>query len=296
VTESSTEELILHVLREGSWSLFSTETNKWKPSFFLITDTTLYWQKKESSTTLSGELIYKDANVEKVPGPTSKYSFGLKITANDKTITIATKNEVTQQTWYKDLTEGVPAVVNQSAKKGKNLRVQKRVGGAVATSAAGKRIIKEAVGVEGYKGVKIIKQLVTILYGKKKSNEVEELIIKISVKVVVLVRNKVLTRDDLNLCKNDIKSSCDLLAHYASFPFEYSVENLKNRLQTVCDGLFVILQYHLTDKNKDKLKELISFLLSEQMLDTLYKNPDLKDLRKDLTYLMKNTSNRLESL
>jgi len=131
---------------------------------------------------------------------------------------------------------------------------------------------------------------------KKKALEIEELIIKLGVKIVLLTRNNLLTVDDLKLCKNDLKMCCDLIAHAAAFTYEYSADSLANRLLPLSEGILVMLQYHLSDKNKSKLKELISFLLSEQILDTLYKHQDMKEARKDLTYLMKNTSARLDTI
>jgi len=181
-------------------------------------------------------------------------------------------------------------------KKGKTLRVQKRVGGTIATSTAGKKIIKEALGSDGYKGIKIIKLVATAVHGKKKALEIEEMIIKIGVKIVLLVRNNILTVEDLKLCKSDLKSCCDLLSHSVTFTYEYSAESLAGKLIPLTEGIMVMLQYHLTEKNKNKLKELISYLLSEPLMDTLYKNPDMKEARKDLTYLMKNTSARLDIL
>jgi len=129
---------------------------------------------------------------------------------------------------------------------------------------------------------------------KKKALEIEELIIKIGVKIVLLARNNILTVEDLKLCKNDLKSCCDLLVHSVAFTFEYSAESLAGKLIPLSEGIMVMLQYHLTEKNKSKLKELISYLLSEPILDTLYKHPDMKEARKDLTYLMKNTSAKLD--
>jgi len=165
------EELIsLLVLREAPWKLFVQDTNKWKTFFFLITENTLYWQKKESSTRLSGNISIKEPVVEKINGPSNKYSYALKISNNDKSISISTQNESLLLLWFKDLTEGVTSVSNQSpARQGKTLRVQKRVGGTIASSTAGKKIIK-ALGADGYKGIKILKLVVNSVHGKKKSS------------------------------------------------------------------------------------------------------------------------------
>jgi len=105
-----------------------------------------------------------------------------------------------------------------------------------------------------------------------------------------------LTVEDLKLCKNDLKMCCDLIAHSAAFTFEYSADGLANKLLPLTEGILVMLQYHLSDKNKNKMKELISYLLSEPILDALYKHQDMKEARKDLTYLMKNTSARLDTI
>jgi len=292
------EELIsLLVLREGTWKLYLPDTKIWKSFFFLITESTLYWQKKESSTRLSGNMLLKDISIEKMNGPSNKYSFGLKISNPEKSIAISTPNESLQLLWFKDLTEGVSSVSNQSpARQGKTLRVQKRVGGTIATSTAGKKIIKEALGQDGYKGIKVIKTVINTIHGKKKALEIEELIIKLGVKIVLLTRNNLLTVEDLKLCKTDLKMCCDLISHSAAFTYEYSADTLAKKLHPLSEGILVMLQYHLSDKNKSKVTELISYLLSEPVLDTLYKHQDLKEARKDMTYLMKNISARLDTI
>jgi len=253
-------------------------------------------KKKVSSTRLSGQITFKDATIEKVASGTSKYSFGIKITQADKSVTLATQNESVQQVWFTDMTEGITTSSQTMAKQGKTLRVQKRVGGSIAGSSAGKKLIKEVIGPEGYKGIKIIKKVVSSLDGKKKATEIEEIIIKIGVKVVLLVKNNLLTKDDFAFCKTDLKNCCDSLAHAAAFTFEYSVPTLQEKLKILIDGILVMLQYHLTEKNKQILRDLADYLTSERVLDTLYKHQDFKQDKKEWTYLMKNTSAKLDIL
>jgi len=130
-------------------------------------------EKKESSTAIIGEISVKDATVEKINSGLPKNIFAFNITKDDKTVQIAAEKESLQEEWFNVLIESATKPPHElptcARKETRMLRAQKRVGGTIATSAAGKKIIKEALGTEGYKGISIIKKVVTAVDGKKKS-------------------------------------------------------------------------------------------------------------------------------
>jgi len=129
-------------------------------------------EKKETSTGLHGEVMLKDCLIEKASSGSSKVPFGIKITKDDKILLLAVDKEVLQEEWIKDILESLdkpPSQIQQNKRETRILRAQKKVGGSLATTAAGKKIIKEFLGTEGYKGIKILKQIVVDVDGKKKS-------------------------------------------------------------------------------------------------------------------------------
>jgi len=172
VISTSTEFISAVVTKEGVL-LMQCPQQKWKPRFFALCGSVLYWKSRESSTVIKGEISLKDAKIEKYAAGTTKTTFALKIAKEDKTLLIAAEKESLQEEWLADLQENADkppasAPPNSGRKETRMLRAQKKVGGSIATSAAGKKIIREALGTEGYKGITIIKTVVTTVDGKKK--------------------------------------------------------------------------------------------------------------------------------
>lgn len=61
----------------------------------------------------------------------------------------------------------------------------------MATSKAGKALIRDFMGKSGVRLIEIIKEIITIHEGKKKASEIEDNIIKLGVKVILAWKNKV---------------------------------------------------------------------------------------------------------
>jgi len=53
------------------------------------------------------------------------------------------------------------------------MRIKKNVGGSVATSGAGKGLIKEFLGKDGVKLLDLVKKIITIHEGKKKQRKLK---------------------------------------------------------------------------------------------------------------------------
>jgi len=100
-------------------------------------------KKKESSTAITGEISVKDATVEKINSGLPKNIFAFNITKDDKTVQIAAEKESLQEEWFNVLIESATKPPHElptcARKETRMLRAQKRVGGTIATSAAGKK-------------------------------------------------------------------------------------------------------------------------------------------------------------
>jgi len=77
------------------------------------------------------------------------------------------------------------------------MRLKKNLGGKIATSAAGKSLIKDMLGPTTITVINILKELIESKDGKKKANEIENIAIKIGVKIILLYNNKNIPDRDL---------------------------------------------------------------------------------------------------
>jgi len=141
IMNSSTEFVSAPVTKDGILSLLSAPS-KWKPVYFILCGSILYWKKKESATAILGEISLKDTKIEKVP--VSKY-FIIKITKDDKSWQISTEKEIICDEWINELIQNSQKPPSSAPltptgrKETRMLRAQKKVGGSIATSTAGKK-------------------------------------------------------------------------------------------------------------------------------------------------------------
>jgi len=294
---SSSEFISAPVSKEGMLCHLSS-SNKWKPVYFVLCGSMLYWKNKETSTAILGEIFLKDAIIEKLT-VLPKSNFVIKITKDDKLWQISTEKETVCDEWINELIQNAqkpPSIplIPTNRKETRILRAQKKVGGTIATSAPGKKIIREALGTEGYKSISIVKKIVDAVDGKKKAKEVEELLIRLGVKIILLAKNKEITLEDLARHKKSIKSVCDLMSHHSQFTFDYSHVSLQNQIKLLVDDITKTLSRCFSPKNMSRFAELHTYLSSAHVLDKLFIDPNMRGLKKEWHYLMKNVSSQLD--
>eukprot|EP01123_Difflugia_compressa_P006417 TRINITY_DN18622_c0_g1_i1.p1 TRINITY_DN18622_c0_g1~~TRINITY_DN18622_c0_g1_i1.p1 ORF type:complete len:137 (-),score=11.10 TRINITY_DN18622_c0_g1_i1:116-526(-) len=124
---------------------------------------------------------------------------------------------------------------------------------------------------------------------KKKSKEVEEEIINIAVKVILLVKHKNLSRADIIPLKEKITELCNYFIHCIKFVFDYipGPEEKTHILATaLVEESIKLFQKHLSPKNLLKYTELCNYITSTRTLDLLLLEPQLKPSRDDWSFIM----------
>jgi len=124
---------------------------------------------------------------------------------------------------------------------------------------------------------------------------VEELLIRLGVKIILLAKNKEITLEDLARHKKSIKSVCDLMSHHSQFTFDYSHVSLQNQMKLLVDDIAKTLSRCFSPKNMSRFAELHTYLSSAPVLDMLFIDPNMRGLKKEWHYLMKNVSSQLDS-
>jgi len=129
---------------------------------------------------------------------------------------------------------------------------------------------------------------------KKKAKEVEDLLIRLGVKIILLAKNKDLTLQDLTHHRTSIKGVCDLMAHHSQFAFEYTSASIQNQMAILVEDVKKTLKNFLSPKNMTRFIELNTYLSSSPILDMLFLDPSMREWKKEWHYLMKNISTRLD--
>lgn len=258
----------------------------------------MLWKKKEL-TTFKNSLSLVNAKVEKTSINVPKSCYGLTI-SNEQSVTLVADKESVIDSWIADITAASskpPTTIDFKKEQSNMMKAQKKVGSSVATSAAGKKIIRDTLGEDGYAGIRIIKKLTNGLDGKKKSKEIEEEIIRLGVKVLLLISNKELPLDELKKHKHTVLPLFDTLMHYYTFSYEYSAENIQTHTAKLVEESTKTLAPFFSEKNVEAYKELQKYLTSTRFLDYFYTTEDngVKDMRKQWYDIIKRAKYIVEA-
>jgi len=213
-------------------------------------------------------------------------------TATGDIFLIATDTEDERKDWlsaFEENQDKEPGSGSASTKKKQStaMRLKKNVGGNVATSSAGKSLIKEFVGKEGVKILDIVKKVVTLHENKKKAEEVENIIIRIAVKVILLWKNKDLTADDIASTIPGVKAVWSDVIDFAEMSFAYDPVKIKEHGDNLQKSFTALLSEYITDKNLQALRDAMAYLVHKELLDILFANDAQEDLKKELNKILR---------
>jgi len=172
------------------------------------------------------------------------------------------------------------------------LELKKSVGGKIATSSVGKKIIKEIIGQDGVKILAILKQILTDLYGKEKAKETENDIIRISVKIILLYRNETITQEDIKKLKPRLQRLWHICQDYANLlNFDYNAKAVQEHANNFFNVLSSILNGQISEKNMQKMNQIRDLMFATETLDYLYSNETSKEQRKKFAGILEKYYN-----
>jgi len=148
------------------------------------------------------------------------------------------------------------------------------------------------IGKDGVKVINIIKDTITDLYDKTKAKEVENDIIRMGVKFILLFRNEDITLTDLNTLQPRVQKLWHISQDYAYIiNFDYNPQSIQEAGTLVFELLRTLLSQHMTEKNLEKLNEIHALLFSVKVLDYLFKSEEMKKGRKELAEILERNYN-----
>jgi len=246
--------------------------------------------KKEKTIMLGGCLI-------EIIDPIHKKDFVFQIvTPDNDTFIFSTSNQETLNNWFENLNveKDKPPVVSETTRKkqGKLLRVTKSVGGKVATSSAGKKIIRDMIGKDGVKLITIIKKVIEDLFDKSKSKEIENDIIRIGVKVILLYRNESITDNDFSQLRPRVQRLWHITQDYANIiNFDYNAEAIQECANNFFTELIQILNGQISEKNIQKVRDVQQTVFATDVLNYLFREEVNQPRRKLLAQILEKYYN-----
>eukprot|EP01125_Pyxidicula_operculata_P001564 TRINITY_DN11417_c0_g1_i1.p1 TRINITY_DN11417_c0_g1~~TRINITY_DN11417_c0_g1_i1.p1 ORF type:complete len:303 (+),score=83.26 TRINITY_DN11417_c0_g1_i1:36-944(+) len=286
--EYETETVELSIDKEGACELFLKK--KWKSKYAVLSGGGIFYKSKKKDPELEGPIVFTGANIAK--NDEHKKKFAISVTLNGEENLISFDDEATRKEWMealeagKDKEPGVGKGKNK-VKQSRAMRLKKNITGSVATSAAGKGLIKEFLGKDGVRLLEIIKEIITIYEGKKQATDIENNIIKIAVKVILLWKNKDITNKDIASTIPGVKSVWSDAIDFCEMSFAYDPAKIKSHGKELSHAFSKLLGDYITEKNIEKLKYTIDYVVEEKLLNILFQDDKQEPLKRELTDILR---------
>jgi len=155
-----------------------------------------------------------------------------------------------------------------------------------------KKIIKDIIGKDGVKLLSIIKKLITETHNKERAKEVENDIIRISVKIILLYRNENISNDELTQLKPRVQRLWHIVQDYANIiNFDYNSTAVQDSANNFFNVLLNMLNGLISEKNLQKVRDINELLFSTETLDYLFTNENSIEKRKLLAHILEKYYN-----
>jgi len=171
-------------------------------------------------------------------------------------------------------------------KQSTSMRVKRNVSCAVATTTAGKDVIRKFVGKKALQSIEIVKEVVSQFEDKKKANEIENFIIKIAVKAILLWQNRDITEEDIAEVVPMIRSLWISVLNYCQMPFTYDPVLIKSSGEELAIAFSNIMAPHVSEKTLNVMRETISYLEQRELLDIVFEKEEQDGMRKDIVRIL----------
>jgi len=240
------------------------------------------------------DILLRDSEVTIEEGGYLKKDFVFKVKTQDgKEYYFASKEQQTIVNWVQEINnlkdmEVTVELREEEDKLDAGKRMRRYIGSKVASSTAGKKIIKELIGKNGIKILDIIKKVIAAQTGDdKKGKEVEEDIIKIGVKAILLHRDKDISSTDVNALKPALRAIWNVVLDYAGvLNFDCDCEKIRNKALDLHNGIKRILQPHVSEVNYQKIDNIYEIIFSPERMNLFFTSPDFVEDRQILVSIL----------
>jgi len=169
------------------------------------------------------------------------------------------------------------------------MRLKKGAASSVATSSAGKGMIKEFLGKDGILLLDLVKQVITNYEGKKKATEIEDNIIRVAVKVILLWQNKDITNANIASTVPKVKAVWSDIIDFCEMSFAYDPPKIKASGEELVICFTNLLKDYVTENTLARLKATISYITTQALLDGVFASSsrEQEEIKKELMRILR---------
>lgn len=241
----------------------------WKKHFFVVVGGTFFEFESSTSSKPLEEFPLKDAKLkEDTEYASRRYTFSLEFPEKEFSLSATTEEE--KKLWLAQLKEGVDKPIGswisrRNTKKGLVFRATNTVTGKMATSFAGRKLIREFVPDIVLNTLDSLKRFVRLIDGEEKAENFEKNILRLSTKVALLFKNSKLHHDDVKILHQPLNKVYTLIIDGHEGLPSFKIENLFDTLSTVKVLLFKLLTPHFKPKSVNRLTSVFDYVSMENM-------------------------------
>eukprot|EP01103_Thecamoeba_quadrilineata_P020591 TRINITY_DN8926_c0_g1_i1.p1 TRINITY_DN8926_c0_g1~~TRINITY_DN8926_c0_g1_i1.p1 ORF type:complete len:204 (-),score=66.01 TRINITY_DN8926_c0_g1_i1:138-749(-) len=180
-------------------------------------------------------------------------------------------------------------------KEGAFFKMKKNIAGKAATSGIGKAVLKKVLDDNTNKLMGSLKKVIEIHVDKKKSEEIQNNLIKILLKAQFQIEKKNIAPEEFMAVDKPLRKAFRRLVKLNDPQCEKNpqerieaFEKVERNIKKVGKIAGTQLGSFMTHKNKLKLTETINFLANPEFLNGVWSNPKCKAQREILCETMKN--------
>jgi len=267
--------------------------DKWKAFYATLSGGSFLLSKKKGDSEYAKVIALKKVNIKEggadVGEKKKKLTFTLAADGNEYVLQVDSDKDAKSWSDALKANSDKPEVAVSLAKKKQSamMSMKKNISGKAATSGAGKSLIKEELGKSGVRVLEIVKEIITVHEGKKKATEVEDNMIRFAVKILLLLKNKDITTQELMKCVPFLRAVWSNVIDACEMSFAYEPVAIKKNMEELAAAFEKLVLQHVQDKTIDTMKETLQYVTQEALMDRLFKDDSGTEYKKELEHIVR---------
>eukprot|EP01098_Paradermamoeba_levis_P015692 TRINITY_DN8106_c0_g1_i1.p1 TRINITY_DN8106_c0_g1~~TRINITY_DN8106_c0_g1_i1.p1 ORF type:complete len:299 (-),score=75.88 TRINITY_DN8106_c0_g1_i1:137-1033(-) len=239
----------------------------WRKHFFVLHGGSLFEFESSSDSKPHNEYQLKTLKLKDFESQSRKHAFALDF--GEKEVVLSTHTEEEKKLWTTSLAQAVdkPATscTRKSTKKGLVYRAANSLSGKVATSFAGRKLIREFVPDIVINTLDSLKKFVEKLEGPEKAENFEKNILRLSTKLALLFKNGKITHQDIQPLHQPLNQVyAFVIDGYEGLP-SFKVETMFETFLVVKSLLLKLFVPHFKPKSVVRLNNVLEYITLENM-------------------------------